>query len=96
MIIHVALFKWKEGTSAETIDRVLNDVKALKNECTGIKDIFVGKNYHKESKGLTHGVVVVAEDQHALDGYRNHPKHKEIAEAIEAIEEGGLGFDFES
>ncbi len=57
-------------------------------------DIFCGENYHKESKGLTHGIVIIAKDQKSLDGYRQHPDHKKIAQNIESIEEDELGFDF--
>ncbi len=94
MIVHIALFRWKPGATAEQTTEALEKVKALKNECEGINDIFCGENYHKESKGFTHGVVVIARNQEALDSYRKHPDHRIIAATIEAIEEDGLGFDF--
>ena len=95
MIIHIALFKWKEGTSPGVIDGLLKNIQSLKAS-PGIKDILVGENYHKEAKGFTHGVVVLAEDQEALDNYRKHPQHKVIAEKVEEIEEDGIGFDFKN
>ena len=94
MIIHIALFRWKLGTTKRTIEKTLKQVKLLKNKCDGIIDIFCGENYHEESKGLTHGIVIIAKDQKSLDGYRNHPEHITIAKNIEIIEEDGLGFDF--
>ena len=94
MIIHIALFRWKQGTTQETIEKALKQVKSLKHKCEGIIDIFCGENYHKESKGLTHGIVILAKDQESLDRYRQHPDHKIIAKNIELIEEDGLGFDF--
>ena len=94
MIVHIALFRWKEGTSEEKVNGVLTQIKLMKDKCDGIADIFCGKNYHKESKGFTHGVVVLAKDQASLDGYRKHPDHKIIAEHVEKIEEDGIGFDF--
>ena len=94
MIVHIALFRWKEGTPQEKIDNALKQLKELETKCDGIINIFCGKNYHKESKGFTHGVVVIAEDQKALDSYRAHPDHEIIAKIIEEIEEDGIGFDF--
>src|SRR3989338_7428946 len=94
MIIHIALFRWKPGTTKEDIENSLRQVKCLKNKCNGIVDIFCGENYHKEAKGLTHGIVVVAKDQKSLDGYRQHPDNKIIAKSIELMEDDGLGFDF--
>lgn len=94
MIVHIALFRWKEGTSQERIDNALKQVKQLKNKCVGINDILCGKNYHPESKGFTHGVIVLAESQQALDEYRKHPDHKIVAQDIAEMEEDGIGFDF--
>ena len=96
MIVHIALFRWKEGTKEELINNILRQIEQLKDKCDGITDILCGKNYHKESKGFTHGVVVIAEDQRALDKYRMHPNHKIIAKNVEEIEESGIGFDFKS
>ena len=96
MIIHIALFKWKSGTDEKAIQEVLKNIKVLKNELNDIRDISVGKNYHNESKGFTHGVVVLAENQEALDKYRKHPRHTTILKNIEAIEEDSLGFDFKT
>jgi len=94
MLIHIALFGWKDGVTEEEVGSVLELIKSLKNKCDGVVDIFCGKNYHKEAKGFTHGVVVLAESQEALDGYRQHPDHAIVAEKVEVIEEDGIGFDF--
>ncbi len=94
MIVHIALFKWKKDTKKERIEDLLKGVKELKDKCDGIIDILCGENYHKESKGFTHGVVVIAKNQESLDGYRHHPNHKTVANEIAQIEEDGLGFDF--
>lgn len=96
MIIHIALYKWKSGATKEQVLNSLRKVQELKNKVDGIVDIFVGQNYHKESKGLTHGVVVVARNQEALDAYRSHPDHSIVAKEIESIEDDGLGFDFKN
>jgi len=94
MIIHTALFTWKPGTSDTQLREILDLLKEL-NAIPGIVSIYCGKNEHKESKGYTHGVVVVAETREALDAYRKHPLHDEIVALIEPIEKDGLGFDFE-
>jgi len=96
MLIHIALFRWKEGVSEDEVSEALTLVHAIKDKVGGVQDIFVGKNFHSENKGYTHGVVVIAENQQALDEYRSHPDHKQIAEKIEQMEADGIGFDFES
>jgi len=95
MLIHLALFRWKKGTSEKKIKEALQKVKSLCKKCKGVKAIYCGKNFHSEAKGFTHGVVVLADNQEALDAYRQHPDHKDVAQEISAMEEDGLGFDFE-
>lgn len=94
MIVHIALFKWKEGINEKQIDDALKDIRNLNNKCKGIIDILAGKNYHNESKGFTHGIIVLAENQAGLDNYRKHPEHEKVAKNIEKMEADGLGFDF--
>ncbi len=96
MVVHIALYKWKSGTTPEQIIQALKKVQALKNKIDGVEDIFVGENFHKESKGFTHGVVVIADNQNALDEYRNHSSHTIVSREIEEIEADGLGFDFKN
>lgn len=95
MIVHIAIFKWKNGTSKDRIKKALDDVRNLKIKCKGVVDIMCGENFSKWSEGFTHAVVVIAKDKKALDGYRNHPMHKLVADEIEEMEEHGIGVDFE-
>ena len=96
MVIHIALFKWKSGTSAETIDELMSDIRALKNQIPQIVDIYAGENFSKWAKEYTHAVVVTTQNKDALDAYRNHPAHKPIADLCDALEADSVGFDFES
>lgn len=95
MIVHIAIFKWKNGTSKDRIKKALDDVKSLKTKCKGVADIMCGENFSKWSEGFTHAAVVIAKDKEALDEYRNHPMHKLVADEIEEMEEHGIGIDFE-
>jgi hypothetical protein len=96
MVIHIALFAWKDDVSEETIEKSLADVRALKDKVKGIIDIHTGKNFSKWSEGYTHAVVVVARDQSVLDAYRNHPDHVLVAKKIEKMESKSLGVDFKT
>ena len=94
MIVHIALFRWKKETSKKDVEKALKQVKQLKNKCKGIVEIYFGENFHKESKGFTSGIIIIAKDQKSLDEYRYHKNHKIVAKIIESIEEDSLGFDF--
>ena len=96
MIIHIVLFKWKSGVSKREIQKVFSDLKNLKNKLEGIDDIKSGENFSKYSEGFGYGPVVLAKDKKALENYRNHPLHLEIAKQTEIMEEKSLGVDFEA
>jgi len=76
MIVHVALFTWKDSAKASEIKATLKLVKSLKNKVDGLLDIRCGENYSKWNEGYTHAFVVTAKNQKALDAYRKHPVHK--------------------
>lgn len=93
--IHIAIFKWKDGTSEEEVSEILSVIRNLRTKVPGVRDIRCGKNYHRASQGFTHGVVVFADDQAALQAYRNHPDHLRVAPVFESLELDGIGFDFD-
>ena len=95
MFIHIAIFKWKPDTNQENITAVLKEVERLQVKIPGILEIITGKNKSKYSEGYTHVVLVRGENKRAIEEYRKHPDHKTIATKIEAMEEHGIGVDFE-
>jgi len=96
MYVHVALFKWKENVTKEKINKILNDIRQLKDKIEGIKDILCGENFSPHSEGFTHAIVVIAEDGDALQRYRDHPGHRGLAFEIAKMEEYGIGVDFKA
>ncbi len=93
--IHVALFKWKEGTSGKEVEDALQMVRNVRERVPGIQMIFCGENTSKWSQGFTHAVVVIGDDQKALDEYRKDEVHERAARIIEAMELDGIGVDFD-
>ena len=96
MIVHIALFKWKKDVEKNEVDKFLKDVGELKNVCPGLIDIMCGENFSKYSEGFTHAVVVFAKDRSSLQTYREHPKHRIVADKVNKMEEHGIGVDFEA
>lgn len=95
MITHIAIYKFREGSSEKEINIALLDVKALKDKVAGLSDVLVGKNYNKWNEGYTHAIVVLAENQGALDAYRAHPDHEKVVKVLDEMEDRGIGIDFE-
>ncbi|MBI3190615.1 Dabb family protein [archaeon] len=95
MIIHIALFCWKDAISNDEIEKSLEDVRSLKNKVGGLIDVKCGENFSKWNEGFTHAVVVLAKDRTSLDAYRKHPFHEDVARRIDKMEEKSIGIDFE-
>jgi Stress responsive A/B Barrel Domain len=95
MLVHIALFRWKDSATKDQIDTAIDQIRGLRNKVPDLIDIRCGLNTHRESKGLTHAIVVLARTQKALDEYRKHPQHDVAAKVIEEMEADGLGCDFE-
>ena len=48
-----------------------------------------------ERRVYTHAFLVLAKDRGALEAYRNHPDHVDVAKRIDAMDGGSIGIDFE-
>ena len=96
-IKHVALLKFKEGTSQEQIDKVLEALLDLTESIPGIEDYVAGTNNSSEglNKGFTHGFVMTFTDAAARDAYLTHVDHERFkTDALPTIEDIVV-FDFE-
>ncbi len=93
VLLHIALFAWKQKADPETVNRALVDIKGMKKKIPGIIEIYCGENFSKWNQGFQHAVVVIAENQNALEMYRNHPDHVRVADLLDIIESKTIGID---
>lgn len=96
MIVHIALYKWKPGTTNKEVRQAMDEIRLLKTKVPGLIDIHCGENFSKWNEGYTTAIVVLARDRTALDAYRKHPDHERAAKRIDAMDGGSIGIDFES
>ncbi len=78
MFHHVAMFRFKEGTTAEQVDAATAALRALPSKI----DVLIGYR-HGPDAGITDGswdYVVVADVANAADfvTYRDHPAHRAV------------------
>ncbi len=96
-IKHIALFKFKDGTAQEQIDKVLEELMDLSESIPGIEDYVAGLNNSPEglNQGFTHGFVMTFTDAAARDAYLPHPDHERVKVAVMPFIESVVVFDFE-
>jgi quinol monooxygenase YgiN len=94
---HIALIKFKSGTSEEQIDKVFADLMDLSETIPGIEDYVSGPNNSPEglNQGYTHGFVMTFENAAARDAYVPHPDHQRVQAAVMPLIENVVVFDFE-
>ena len=81
---HIALFRFKDGTSEGVISRTIDDLRRLARVIPGIRDFSIGLNSSPEGleDGLTHGFVMTFRDAAARDAYLPHPEHEKFKAAV--------------
>lgn len=93
---HVVLFKFKEGTAAEDIQKVETAFSALPSKIPQIKDYEWGTNNSPEGldKGFTHCffLTFASEEDRAI--YLPHPDHKAFGAVLTPFLEDVLVLDY--
>lgn len=81
---HVVFFKFKPGTSAETLKQITDAFTALPGKIDVIRDFEWGTDVGVEglSKGFTHCFFVTFADAAGRDAYLPHPAHKEFVDLV--------------
>jgi hypothetical protein len=96
VIEHIVLMRWREDASAEAIERVMKELRGLKDKIPVIVDLSCGENFSDRAKGYTHGLVVRLEDRAGLDAYLPHPEHQRVLQNFLAPIRGDvLAVDYE-
>lgn len=91
MIVHVVLVAWKPWTTPEQIAEIQASFQGLAAKVPGIVAAYWGESLPGGSDGFRHGVVVVANDQAALDAYHSHPDHQQLTALIRSSSTRMLG-----
>lgn len=81
---HVVLFKFKDGTKPDDIERVVKAFGELPKKIDVIQDFEWGTDVSVENKqqGFTHCFFVTFRDAEGRDTYLPHPAHKEFGTIV--------------
>jgi hypothetical protein len=94
---HIVLWKFKDGTSEDQINKFFDDLLDLSETVPGIDDYVSGSNCSAEamSQGLTHGFIMTFSDAAARDAYMVHPEHERFKATALTMVDNTIIFDFE-
>ena len=84
MLRHIVMFKFKETSSKENIQKVVDGFRSLKVSIPQIAGFEYGTNNSPEglADGFTHCFLVTFKSEVDREIYLPHPKHKEFIEIL--------------
>ncbi len=96
LLRHVVLFKFKDGTSAEELDKIVKAFAALPGKIDTIVDFEWGTDVGVENlaNGFTHCFFVTFRDAKGRDTYLPHPAHQEFVTIVKPSLEKVLVVDY--
>ncbi len=94
---HIVLLQFKPEVTDETIADLFCQIEALSESIPGILMYSSGENNSPEglNQNCTHGFVMLFESVEARDNYLPHPKHEKVKQALLAVIESAVVFDYE-
>ena len=96
LLRHFVLFQFKDESSEEDIQEVVDAFAALPKKITTIKDFEMGTDISPEGKaaGFTHGFLVTFGSEADRDAYLPHPAHQEFVKVLRPHLKEVLVFDY--
>ena len=84
MLRHVVLFKFKDISSKEDVQKVVDAFRSLKTSIPQVAEFEFGTDNSPEglANGFTHCFLITFKSEADRDVYLPHPKHKEFVEIL--------------
>lgn len=95
-IMHIVMFKWKDGTTEEQISEIKCELMLLKDKIDGIIETYVGDDFSTRSKGYHTALCTRFVNVEALRVYAPSEAHQRVVQQfIKPVSDDILAFDFE-
>lgn len=84
MLRHVVLFKFKDTSSKEEVEKVVDAFRSLKTSIPQVADFEFGTDNSPEglANGFTHCFLITFKSEADREVYLPHPKHKEFVDIL--------------
>ena len=96
MLRHVVIFKFKDASSAQEVQKVVDGFRELKSKIPQIASFEFGTNNSPEglNDGFTHCFLVTFKSEKDRDVYLPHPAHKAFVELLKPHLEKAMVIDY--
>ena len=93
--VHFAVYRYKEGTPIDQIERALEDVCRMGDQVAGIRVVGWGTNSSPHACGYTHAMTIVGDDMDAVRKFRELARNHPSSQLLSDSEETGVGADYD-
>jgi Stress responsive A/B Barrel Domain len=78
MYIHMFVFRFKSGVTAEQKERIVTEIRKLQGQIPEVLESWVGRNDSPRGQGYELGGVMKFADNAACEAYGAHPVHQKL------------------
>lgn len=82
MILHIVLFKWKDGVTKEQIDALDAAMAKLAPAIPEVKSLYWGSDMRFREGNADWALAATFEDQAGWQAYQVHPAHQAVVQNI--------------
>jgi Stress responsive A/B Barrel Domain len=82
MILHIVLFKWKEGVTKEQVDAVDAAMAKLAAAIPQVKQLHWGSDVHFREGNADWALAAIFANQADWQAYQVHPEHQAIVQNL--------------
>ncbi|MFM8188061.1 MAG: Dabb family protein [Pirellula sp.] len=96
MLRHVVIFKFKDASSEQEVQKVVDGFRELKSKIPQIASFEFGTNNSPEglNDGFTHCFLVTFKSEKDRDAYLPHPAHKAFVELLKPHLDKAMVIDY--
>lgn|SRR5690554_381762 len=91
MVTHVVFFKFADPTDAEQARTLL---LGMQGRIPGLRQVEAGLDFTRSARSFDLALITRHDDRSALDVYRDHPVHQEVARFIRERSTASAAVDF--
>jgi hypothetical protein len=82
VILHLAIFRWKEGISPEDVARLCEELAAFRQKVDCLVDYHFGPDLGLREGNADFGIAALLASPEDLGAYLEHPAHHELVDKV--------------
>ncbi len=95
MIVHIVMFKFKEESKAQNIQKAVQMLNALPEKIEGLLSMETGINFDTAERAFDLSIYTTFNTKKELAEYAVHPDHMEVVAFIKEVTERSHVVDYE-